>query len=48
METPREHIEEIWKTKFKDNLLTKELHQVVKLLSVELYSKDVHFIMELI
>jgi hypothetical protein len=35
METPRENIEEIPKTKFKDNPLTEGLHQAVKLLSAE-------------
>ncbi|KAJ4963570.1 hypothetical protein NE237_023509 [Protea cynaroides] len=50
--TPREHIEEIRKTKFsiggKLNPLTEDLHQAVKNLSAELYAKDVHFLMELI
>jgi len=35
MATPREHIEDIWKTKFKDNPLTEGLHQAIKLLSAE-------------
>ncbi|XP_042504941.1 uncharacterized protein LOC122081759 [Macadamia integrifolia] len=50
--TPREHIEEIRKTKFsiggESNPLTEDLHQAVKNLSAELYAKDVHFLMELI
>ncbi|KAK1363219.1 ATP/DNA-binding protein [Heracleum sosnowskyi] len=52
MATPREHIEEIRKTKFsiggEPNPLTEDLHQAVMNLSGELYAKDVHFLMELI
>ncbi|RXH95965.1 hypothetical protein DVH24_008465 [Malus domestica] len=53
MATPREHIEEIRKEKFsigeeKLNPLTEDLHQAVKNLSLELYTKSVHFVMELI
>ncbi|XP_059440915.1 uncharacterized protein LOC132173428 [Corylus avellana] len=52
METAREHIEAIRKTKFsiggEENPLTEDLHQAVKNLSAELYAKDVHFLMELI
>jgi len=52
MVTPKEHIEEIRRNKFsigKDpNPLIEDLHQAVKNLSVELYTKDVHFLMELI
>ncbi|XP_050152422.1 uncharacterized protein LOC126627045 [Malus sylvestris] len=53
MATPREHIEEIRKDKFsigeeKLNPLTEDLHQAVKNLSLELYTKSVHFVMELI
>ncbi|KAL8118501.1 uncharacterized protein LOC141723799 [Apium graveolens] len=52
MATPREHIEEIRKTKFsiggEPNPLTEDLHQAVMNLSAELYAKDVHFLMELI
>ncbi|KAM1025527.1 hypothetical protein ACFX13_039366 [Malus domestica] len=53
MATPREHIEEIRKKKFsigeeKLNPLTEDLHQAVKNLSLELYTKSVHFVMELI
>ncbi|XP_021814166.1 uncharacterized protein LOC110756956 isoform X2 [Prunus avium] len=53
MATPREHIEEIRKTKFSIgadglNPLTEDLHQAINTLSAELYAKDVHFLMELI
>ncbi|GLT79449.1 hypothetical protein SLA2020_509380 [Shorea laevis] len=52
MATPREHVERIRKTKFsiggEPNPLTEDLHQAVKNLSAELYTKDVHFFMELI
>ncbi|KAJ9676550.1 hypothetical protein PVL29_021858 [Vitis rotundifolia] len=52
MATPKEHIEEIRRTKFsiggEPNPLTEDLHQAVKNLSAELYAKDVHFLMELI
>ncbi|CAN6713537.1 unnamed protein product [Malus baccata var. baccata] len=53
MATPREHIEEIRKEKFsigeeRLNPLTEDLHQAVKNLSLELYTKSVHFVMELI
>ncbi|XP_068306988.1 uncharacterized protein [Pyrus communis] len=53
MATPREHIEKIRKEKFsigenKLNPLTEDLHQAVKNLSLELYTKSVHFVMELI
>ncbi|KAM7480785.1 hypothetical protein LguiB_005368 [Lonicera macranthoides] len=52
MATPRDHIEEIRRTKFsiggEPNPLTEDLHQAVKNLSAELYAKDVHFLMELI
>ncbi|KAK1318123.1 hypothetical protein QJS10_CPB04g00157 [Acorus calamus] len=48
----REHIEEIRRKKFSiggdPNMLTEDLHQAVKNLSAELYTKDVHFLMELI
>ncbi|VFQ70611.1 unnamed protein product [Cuscuta campestris] len=50
--TPRGHVEEIRRSKFsiggEPNPLTEDLHQAVKNLSAELYSKDVHFLMELI
>ncbi|KAM7252657.1 hypothetical protein ACFE04_008166 [Oxalis oulophora] len=52
MESPREHIDRIRKTKFsiggEKNPLTDDLHEAVKHLSAELYAKDVHFLMELI
>lgn len=52
MATPREHVEEIRINKFsigrEDNPLTEDLHHAVKHLSTELYTKDVHFLMELI
>lgn len=52
MSTPRNHIEEIRKTKFSIggvvNPLTEDLHQAVRNLSAELYAKDAHFLMELI
>ncbi|CAK9136556.1 unnamed protein product [Ilex paraguariensis] len=52
MATPKEHVEEIRRTKFsiggEPNPLTEDLHQAVKNLSAELYAKDVHFLMELI
>ncbi|VFR01623.1 unnamed protein product [Cuscuta campestris] len=50
--SPKEHIEEIRRSKFsiggKPNPLTEDLHQAVKNLSAELYSKDVHFLMEVV
>ncbi|CAH9137663.1 unnamed protein product [Cuscuta epithymum] len=50
--SPKAHIEEIRRNKFsiggEPNPLTEDLHQAVKNLSAELYSKDVHFLMELI
>jgi hypothetical protein len=52
MATPKEHIEKMRKHKFcigeKENPLTEDLHHAVKQLSAELYTKDVHFFMELI
>ncbi|KAH9328704.1 hypothetical protein KI387_000812, partial [Taxus chinensis] len=52
MPTPREHVEQIRSCKFsigqEDNPLIEDLHQAVKRLSAELYTKDVHFLMELI
>ncbi|KAL5791559.1 hypothetical protein ACOSP7_000153 [Xanthoceras sorbifolium] len=52
MATPKEHIEEIRRKKFsiggEVNPLTEEFHLTVKMLSAELYAKDVHFLMELI
>ena len=52
MASPREHIEQIRKTTFsiggERNPLAPMLDQAVKYLSAELYTKDVHFLMELI
>lgn len=52
MATPRQHIDHIRKSKFaiggEANPLIEDLHQAVKHLSAELYTKDVHFLMELI
>lgn len=52
MATPREHIEEIRKKKFKigdePDPKNEDLHHAVNYLSAELYTKDVHFLMELI
>ncbi|KAJ8453361.1 hypothetical protein Cgig2_008245 [Carnegiea gigantea] len=49
----KEHIEALRKKKFsigakKPNPLTQDLHHAVTCLSAELYTKDVHFLMELI
>ncbi|XP_058103017.1 uncharacterized protein LOC131246682 [Magnolia sinica] len=50
--TPREHIEYIRRETFsiggKPNPLAGALHQAVNYLSAELYTKDIHFLMELI
>ena len=52
MASPREHIEHIRKTTLsiggEKNPLAPMLDQAVKYLSAELYTKDVHFLMELI
>ncbi|XP_057519125.1 uncharacterized protein LOC130799868 [Amaranthus tricolor] len=52
MEEKKLHIEKIRKEKFwigvGQNPLSRSLRMAVKLLSTELYSKDVHFLMELI
>ncbi|XP_019185043.1 PREDICTED: uncharacterized protein LOC109180013 [Ipomoea nil] len=52
MMSPKDHIEDIRRRKFSiggdPNSLREDLHQAVKNLSAELYSKDVHFLMELI
>ncbi|GAU26215.1 hypothetical protein TSUD_354370 [Trifolium subterraneum] len=53
MTTKKKHIEEIRRKKFsiggkRANPLTEDLHQAVKNLSAELYTTDVHFLMELI
>ncbi|KAL7220160.1 hypothetical protein ACSBR2_013094 [Camellia fascicularis] len=52
-EMARRHIEAIKKCKFSVdenvlNLLTSDLHNVVSRLFSELYTKDVHFFIELI
>ncbi|TYJ98428.1 DNA binding,ATP binding, putative isoform 1 [Cucumis melo var. makuwa] len=50
--SPKQHIQEIRRSKFSiggpPNPLTEDLHQAVRNLSAELYTKDVHFLMELI
>ncbi|XXG72539.1 hypothetical protein AAC387_Pa07g1609 [Persea americana] len=50
--TAKEHIEKIRKVKFsiggKPNPLKEDLHLAVSRLSAELYTKDIHFLMELI
>ncbi|XP_019185040.1 PREDICTED: uncharacterized protein LOC109180010 [Ipomoea nil] len=50
--SPKDHIEDIRRRKFSiegdPNSLREDLHQAVKNLSAELYSKDVHFLMEII
>ncbi|XP_058103014.1 uncharacterized protein LOC131246676 isoform X2 [Magnolia sinica] len=50
--TPKQHIEHIRRETFsiggKPNPLAGALHQAVNYLSAELYTKDVHFLMELI
>ncbi|KAH7865224.1 hypothetical protein Vadar_003836 [Vaccinium darrowii] len=52
MATPRDHIEEIRSKKFniggEPDPKNEDLHHAVNYLSAELYSKDVHFLMELI
>ncbi|KAH9328841.1 hypothetical protein KI387_000949, partial [Taxus chinensis] len=52
MATPKEHIEQIRLRKFliggEKNPLSRDLYHAVKHLSSELYTKDIHFIMELI
>uniref|UniRef100_A0A5B6Z3I5 Sacsin/Nov domain-containing protein n=1 Tax=Davidia involucrata TaxID=16924 RepID=A0A5B6Z3I5_DAVIN len=53
MATPREHIEEIRRKKFyigleEENPLAPDLYQAVNYLSAELYTKDCHFLMEII
>jgi sacsin len=49
----REHVERIRRDRFfigreEKNPLAEDMHQAVNYLSEELYSKDVHFLMELI
>ncbi|CAL4991903.1 unnamed protein product [Urochloa decumbens] len=50
---PREHVERIRRDRYfigrgEQNPLAEDMHQAVNYLSQELYSKDVHFLMELI
>jgi hypothetical protein len=52
-ETPREHVESIRRKRYyigrgEQNPLAEDLHQATNYLSQELYSKDVHFLMELV
>lgn len=49
----KEHVERIRRDRFfigreEKNPLAEDMHQAVTYLSEELYSKDVHFLMELI
>ncbi|KAL6593147.1 hypothetical protein ACP70R_049101 [Stipagrostis hirtigluma subsp. patula] len=49
----REHVERIRRERYyigrgEQNPLAEDMHQAVNYLSQELYSKDVHFLMELI
>ncbi|WVZ51580.1 hypothetical protein U9M48_002713 [Paspalum notatum var. saurae] len=51
--SPREHVERIRRERYfigrgEQNQLAEDLHQAVNYLSQELYSKDVHFLMELV
>ncbi|CAD6256989.1 unnamed protein product [Miscanthus lutarioriparius] len=51
--SPREHMERIRRERYyigrgEQNPLTEDMHQAVNYLSQELYSKDVHFLMELV
>jgi sacsin len=51
--SPREHVERIRRERYfigrgERNPLAEDMHQAVNYLSQELYSKDVHFLMELI
>lgn len=53
MASAREHVERIRRERFyigreERNPLADDIHQAVTYLSQELYSKDVHFLMELI
>uniref|UniRef100_A0A0E0J2C0 Sacsin/Nov domain-containing protein n=1 Tax=Oryza nivara TaxID=4536 RepID=A0A0E0J2C0_ORYNI len=53
MPPPREHVERIRRERFfigrgERNPLAEDMHQAVNYLSQEIYSKDVHFLMELI
>ena len=51
--SPREHVERIRRDRYfigrgEQNPLAEDMHQAVNYLSQELYSKDVHFLMELV
>jgi sacsin len=51
--SPREHVEMIRRERYfigrgEQNPLAEDMHQAVNYLSQELYSKDVHFLMELV
>ena len=51
--SPREHVERIRRERYfigrgERNPLAEDMHQAVNYLSQELYSKDVHFLMELV
>ncbi|CAL4981126.1 unnamed protein product [Urochloa decumbens] len=51
--SPREHVDKIRRERYfigrgEQNPLAEDMHQAVNYLSQELYSKDVHFLMELI
>lgn len=53
MPSPREHVERIRRERYfigrgEQNPLAEDMHQAVNYLSQELYSKDVHFLMELV
>jgi hypothetical protein len=52
-EAAREHVEKIRHERYyigrgEQNPLSEDMHQAVNYLSQELYSKDVHFLMEII
>jgi sacsin len=52
-EAAREHVEKIRRERYyigrgEQNPLAEDMHQAVNYLSQELYSKDVHFLMELV
>lgn len=52
-EAPREHVERIRRERYyigreERNPLAEDMHQAVTYLSQEIYSKDVHFLMELV
>jgi hypothetical protein len=52
-EAAREHVEKIRRERYyigrgEQNPLSEDMHQAVNYLSQELYSKDVHFLMEIV